>query len=142
MLSQTRAEGVMKIPVSILRSINAEIFRVSLFLYIVLILLEDIRVGFVSNFMNMNMVFWLVLLTGIFSVVFPEPASSVPLSKSNAFRRGQPFLAGMTAILGTLFVFLKLQSYGTIGFLISILAGFIIALFILLFTEDDHLTNS
>ena len=52
--------------------IGKELFEVSLMAYLILLVLESVKKGFVSNFFNLNVLLLLVLISGILMVLF-EP---------------------------------------------------------------------
>jgi hypothetical protein len=68
------------------KNISSEIFVLSLISYLALFLLEEIKTGFVSNFINMNYILVLVIVTGTIT------ALSKPSKISHSERR--PRLVG------------------------------------------------
>lgn len=57
--------------------VSREIFQVSLVTYLILTLAETLKPGYVSNFLNMNYVLGVVLVTGVAMVLTEPPQSSV-----------------------------------------------------------------
>lgn len=55
----------MKKAKSLLSTVSEELFQVSIVLYLILLLAETVKAGFVSNFFNLNILLWIVLISGV-----------------------------------------------------------------------------
>src|SRR5437868_3056023 len=91
--------------------ISEELFQFALVTYLILILSETVKTGFVSNFFNLNILLTIVLLAGILMVMtnteyeYPSELPSVPKKITSADVQNIILLA----VGGGLLVFYKTQ---------------------------------
>lgn len=122
--------------------IVAEVFCVSLFAYLLLMLLEYLAPGSVTNFLPMTGVLIVVLVSGVIMALFPELHTGVAEECRTPRIRDYVFVA-LLSLLGVALIFAKTKGIGgKVAVGIATLSGLIIALLslFLLFEnkEDDN----
>lgn len=122
--------------------ITTELFQVALVTYLILLLLENISPGFVSDFFNMAILLWIVLVSGIF-LVLPFSEKKWKSEKKmleellhHAFvnwetpvhrkPRWEPLFVFAVSYGGGALVYIKTQDLGNISFVIAAITGIII----------------
>src|SRR5258708_1546546 len=115
---------------------SKEIFQFSLITYLVLLLSESLKTGFVSNFINLNIPLFIVLITGVLMV----------LTQQDKFEITKPMKRNLSAdiqnsivlaVIGGLLVFFKTQELGKISIVISILTMILITFLSILLLTDS-----
>lgn len=142
---------------STLGIIFSELFNVSLVTYLILLLLETLDKGFVSDFFNMNILLAIVLVSG---VVMVSPLSEkkeadmwemidfrldslLETLKARGISENDFYFMLIVSLGGALLVFLKTQELGSLsGVLGAITAVIIFTLSYLIYTEEDTQANS
>ena len=113
--------------IELLRDVNQDIFGVSLSLYLIFVLLETIKEGFVSFFFNINYLLVIVLASGVITVLTgEEKAEEKPIVQKPAFK-DFAIVIGF-GILGTVLVWYQTARAGEIAYLLSITSGVLIVL--------------
>ncbi len=107
-------------------------FQTMLVLYLVLLLLEQIKTGFVSNYLNLNYLLVIVIILGILDV-FSE--HNFIVKKPNKFDYG--FIVAL-GILGFGIIKYKTIELGFLSWIISIIAGILIILLSFLILSEDE----
>ena len=98
-------------------------FTYSLLLYLLLVLLENVFPGFVTNTVDLNLFLIPVVLTGVGALFAPE----VPVENPPPSRRD--YTIGMcTAIVGGLLIYYKTKDLGMTSVVISLLSSLLIGL--------------
>lgn len=112
------------------------LFQYILILYLILLLLEQIFTGFVTQYLNLNYLLIVVIVVGIFDVFSEHPTNTHNNKKPTQFDYIFIFVLG---ILGFAIIKFKTLELGMLSWLISIIAGvLIILLSILILQEDDQ----
>ncbi len=140
-------------PKSNLGIIINELFQVSLVTYLILLLLETLDKGFVSNVFNLNYLLAVVLISGIIKVLpvaekkllsqwdlidlkFMNLRSQLHLPKS--FSENDFYFILLIGLTGGTLVYFKTEDLGRISILISVITTIIIFLLsYLIFTDQD-----
>jgi len=112
------------------------IFETLLVTYLVLLLVEQIWTGTVSNYLNLNYLLIIVILAGILSV-FSEHSF---IQNKKPTWKDYLFIA-VLGIAGFLIILFKTQQLGWLSWLISIIAGILIILLSLLILDEDENEN-
>ena len=108
-------------------------FQTMLVTYLVLLLIEQIWVGFVTVYMNLNWLLGIVIVLGVLDV-FSEPQ---PRKKEKVKKTDYLFISAL-GILGFVIIKFKTVELGWLSWLISIVAGILIILLSLLVLEEDE----
>ncbi len=108
-------------------------FQVLLVSYLLLLLLEELKKGFVSSFINVNYALFIVLFVGILTVFFPyehkEVRKTIPLDY---------FFIGFLGLVGGLIIFYKTKELKWLRYVISITGAALIILLSILVLEEEH----
>jgi hypothetical protein len=111
-------------------------FTSLLTLYLILILIDTIWDGKISESINLNYLLVFVIATGILSFVRKDYVKKEtivePLTKSDYL------FIGALSVIGSFIVWYKIQNIGTLSYLISILAGVLIFLLSVLVLEEEE----
>lgn len=108
-------------------------FQTILITYLVLLLLEQIWIGLVSTYLNLNYLLIIVILAGILDV-FSEHKTP---EKQNITKKDYIFIIAL-GILGFAIIKFKTSQLGLLSWLISIIAGILIILLSILVLEEDE----
>ena len=127
----------------ITKEIFAEIFKISLLSYLGLYLIEDFFPGFVSSFLDMNIVLGIVVASGIFVAINQKSVSSADeekeLKNHEKIRGRDIVFIIILGIISGFLIYWKTKMLGSLALPISIISGIIIILMsFLLLTEDDE----
>lgn len=126
--------------------INQDVFTISLITYLVFLLLEEFKKGFVSYNLNLNILLGLVIASGVLTVLSEEKTNKHKLktnkNESRINKKDYFFIFGL-GILGAILIFYKTKEIGWISYIISIVSGVLIILLSVLILEDndDDSTN-
>ncbi|MBI3486025.1 hypothetical protein HY025_03700 [Candidatus Daviesbacteria bacterium] len=132
--------------------IFAELFQVSLVTYLILLVLETLQTGFVSNFFNMDVLFFIVLVSGIVMVLptsekkelsqwelvdkrLGELLATINLKK--VFAEKDFYFSLLISLGGGVLIYFKTQELGSISIIISLVTAVIIALLSYLILIDN-----
>ena len=115
---------------------NAELvqhlFQTLLVTYLLLLLIEQIYIGFVSTYLNLNYLLIITRVAGILDV-FTERKKT----KKEKPKRSDYFLIYTLGILGTIIIKFKTTELGYLSWIISIIAGILIILLSHLILEEE-----
>lgn len=127
----------MKLQRFLLNIVFEEFFQFSLITYLILILLESFRQGFVSFFFNINILLFLVLASGVVMVL--TRTEHIQISTTKKINLSSDLQNGLIfAVIGGLIVFLKTENLGQVSIITSIFTMLIILLLSYLFLTDKH----
>lgn len=122
---------------NLFRGHSAEIinhlFQTLLVVYLVLLLIEQIWQGFVSQYMNLNYLLVIVIVSGILDV-FSEHKTR---EKEKATKKDYVFIF-LLGIAGFFIIKLKTSQLGWLSWLISIIACILIILLSILVLQEDE----
>jgi hypothetical protein len=111
-------------------------FASLLTLYLILILIDTIWEGKISESINLNYLLIFVIATGVLSFIrkdyLKKEMIAEPMTKSDYL------FIGVLSIAGSLIVWYKLQNIGTLAYMISILTGILIFLLSVLVLEEGE----
>lgn len=126
----------MKIWQAKLHLLSEEFFQYSLITYLILLLAETLKEGFVSFFFNLNILLVVVLVSGVILVLTHSEKLEL-IKEKHKLKQSDIEYTIVLAIGGALLVYYKTQELGTIAIIISVLTALIIILLsILLLTEE------
>lgn len=108
-------------------------FQTFLVVYLILLLVEQIWVGSVSFYLNLNYLLILIILFGILDV-FSEHK---PVKNEKATKKDYAFIA-LLGVAGFFIIKIKTIQLGWLSWVISIIAGTLIILLSLLVLEEDE----
>lgn len=113
------------------------IFQVSLITYLVMLLMETVKVGFVSNYFNLNLLLGVVFVSGVFMVLTGDWYSRFKSQKKSITEKDIYYIISVSLGAGAL-IYYKTKELGKISIAISIIAVLIILLLsLLIFSEDN-----
>src|SRR5260370_11358997 len=93
--------------------IAQEFFQYSLITYLILLLAETLKEGFVSSFFNFNILLWIVLLRGVCMVV-TNPSVELPHTPKKL--NGADVQNSIVfAVIGGAIVYIKTEELGSIA---------------------------
>lgn len=115
-----------------LHIICEETFQISLAGYLILLLVETVKEGFVSNFFNLNILLGIILISGIGMAVLGGKSQELTRTKENHLYWGFAF-----SIITACIVYYKIQNLGTFAIIISIASFLIVLLFSYLIQIDE-----
>ncbi len=110
----------------------SHLFQTLLITYLILLLLEQIYIGFVSTYLNLNYLLILTIAAGILDVFTKKKKTKQTKSKSDYY------LIYALGILGTIIIKFKTVELGYLSWIISIIAGILIILLSHLILEEDE----
>lgn len=121
-----------------MREVFAFAFQTALVTYLGFFLIENIKPGFVSGYMDLNWWLWAAIISGVISAIWPH---IVPEAKNKPVKltwRGYIWL-GLLAVGTVAVMWYKLSSLGTIGKIIALLSGGIVfSLSLLVWYDRDE----
>ncbi|MBI5467358.1 MAG: hypothetical protein HY975_04075 [Candidatus Kerfeldbacteria bacterium] len=111
-------------------------FQVALATYLLLLLLENIRPGFVSFFLSLNFFLWVTIITGILANLWPV---IVPAARRASINWKDWLWIGALTLGTMLIVYVKLASLNGLGVALALLCGLVVLGVSLLvyYREDD-----
>ncbi len=111
----------------------SHLFQNLLIVYLILLLLEQVVSGFVSQYLNLNYLLIIVIVVGVLDVFSEHPiqVQQKPKTKDYIFI----FILG---VLGFAIIKFKTSALGWLSWLISIIAGILIILLSILVLEEDE----
>lgn len=121
----------------LIKEILSYSFQLILFLFLITLLLQQFYPFEVNTRISVNGFMLAVIILGALSILFPPSDMKIGANKKITWK-GYFLIIGL-GILGAVIIFLKLNSLGWIGYLISILGGLIIIfLSYLIFGKKDE----
>lgn len=108
------------------------LFQYLLVVYLILLLLEQIFSGFVSQYLNLNYLLIIVIIVGVLDVFSEHPF----LIQKKPNKLDYIFII-ILGILGFAIIKFKTQELGWLSWLISAVAGILIILLSILVLEDE-----
>lgn len=114
--------------------IAREVFQVSLVTYLILLILESIKSGFVGNFVNINYLLPVILISGIAMTVLAD-SEQVSEQPKRIGEFDIYYIVAMSVGAGML-VYYKTSELGTISVVISVICSIVIILLSLLVFTD------
>ena len=100
-------------------TIIAEIFKVSLLTYFVLLIVEEFNQGIISNYFNLNILLTIIVVSGIGTVVLHSDDET---EQRKHHRIKELFTIIVVAIIGAGLIFFKLRDIGIIAYIVSFLS--------------------
>lgn len=118
--------------------IVGELFQVSLLMYLVLVLAETVKGGFVSSYFNLNYLLGVVLISGVLMVLTSDWYKGLKSEKKEITEKDVYYI--FTVSIGAMvIVYYKTQELGKISIAITAISGLIIFLLsLLIFSEDNN----
>ena len=109
------------------------LFQTLLITYLLLLLVEEIWKGIISNYLNLNYLLIIVMITGILDVFSEHKERMI---KERTTNLDYLFVLAL-GVLGFFIIKLKTAELGWLSWVISIIAGILIILLSLLILEED-----
>lgn len=109
------------------------LFQILLVTYLVLLLVEEIWSGSVSNYLNLNYLLIIVIIFGIFDVF-----SESPHKENKPVRKLDYLFIILLSVIGAFIIKYKTVQLGWLSWTISIIAGVLILLLSILVLEDKE----
>lgn len=118
-------------------SLVSHLFQTLLVTYLLLLLTEQIWIGIVSTYLNLNYLLIVVIISGILDV-FSEQSF---IHNKKPTKLDHLFIYSL-GIVGFIIIKFKTEQLGGLSWLISIIAGILIILLSMLILEEDENTNN
>ena len=116
--------------------ISEEVFQFSLITYLILLIAETVREGFVTFFFDLRYLLIVILISGIFMSFLAPKRSDRTVRRAEKLQRSW---VTIFCIGGGLLVYYKTQDLGNISLFFAGFSAILIFLFTyLLSTEDEH----
>lgn len=119
-----------------------EIFMVSLITYVALYLIDSLMSAFVTKQFNMDIVLWIVIASGTFSMVLgPKRGEHEQSHQSKMITwKAVVYVIGLGVIAGVV-MYAKTKTLGRMGLLVSVVSALLVILlsFVLLFDSQDDI---
>lgn len=128
----------------ITKELISEIFKISLLSYLAFYLIDDFFPGFVSDFLNMNIVLGIVVASGIFTVAAQqdkEAAEEKEEEKKNKIRARDIAFIMILGVFSGFLIYWKTKTIGSLAVPISIISSVIIILMSFLLLIEDESAN-
>ncbi len=107
-----------------LKIIFNEIFQISLSGYLIFIVIELLKEGFITNFFNINFLLLTVVVSGIgMSILGP-----IKDTENRKITENDYFIAGLFALFSGGIVYFKTTELGSIGIVISVISSVLVFL--------------
>jgi hypothetical protein len=123
LLRQVQTEKI----VWLFHEVMSEIFKVSLVSYLICYLVEDYKTGFVTDYFNLNILFWCAIASGVALVWIRgdevENQKNVPKIHVRNY-----VVVVLLALFSMALVYTKIRSIGWLAYVIATVAGVIIAM--------------
>ncbi len=123
------------------RDVLSFAFQTALVSYLGYFLIENIKPGFVTGYMDLNWWLWAAIVTGVVSAIWPYVVPEAQMPKTKPVWRDYFWITLLA--LGTVAVmWYKLESLGTIGKVIAGLSGAVVfSMSLLVWYDRDEPTQ-
>ena len=116
-------------------AIIVDVFQVSLIVYLLILLIEQFKAGFASNFINLNWILWVVIVSGIITVLLNNGEQE--REKKEIKWWDYLFIAVFGLVSGVL-IYLKIKDLNWIAWVIGILSCLMIWLISYLIINEEE----
>ncbi|MDD5039778.1 MAG: hypothetical protein PHY34_01380 [Patescibacteria group bacterium] len=118
----------------IIHEIVIEIFKASFISYLLFYLVENFKVGLISNIFNLNILLIITCVSGLLTIIFRD--ETVAYKKIN-ISLGSYIIFFLIAIAVALIIYNKIKMIGPMSYFISIIIGIILILFPITLSNDQ-----
>lgn len=119
-------------------SIVSDIFQVSLISYLVLLLIEEFASGFATNFLNINWLLGIIVVSGVLTIIFYQEDKQ---QETRQVKWWDYLLIVLLGISAGIIIFWQMQDLEWIAIVISIFSGLIIILISYFLINEDNLAK-
>lgn len=105
-------------------NIIIDFFQVSLLLYLLLFVFDEFKMGFVSNFINLNWILGIVVISGVLILFFKNKFIQEKSLIIN--RKVDLFFISLISLVVIFFVYQEIRDLKWLALVISILSGILI----------------
>ena len=109
-----------------------QVFSVLLIIYLLALLVEEFREGFITDIVNLTYLLVIVIIAGVLSVLLPQQEKA----PKRATRWDYLFVAAL-GVAGAILIFIKTRDLGWLAYGISIIAGLLIVLMGALILQEE-----
>jgi len=104
--------------------INSTIFPIIIIIYLLLLIINQFWNKIFQEYLNINAIFILLLISGIFFIlpIFEEKEKVI---KKRNLKRGDIFLFFILGLICSVLVWIKIKDFGIISYIISFIGGVI-----------------
>ncbi|XOU94782.1 MAG: hypothetical protein ACNFW9_01815 [Candidatus Kerfeldbacteria bacterium] len=120
------------------KEIVNEIFKVSLISYFLFLLIESANPGFVEGYFNLTILIYVVICTGLISLIFKEEDIEIVNTK---YKVSDWLMIIFIGICAMIFIYFQIEDLGNLSYYISILAGIIIILVSFFLLNDNDIED-
>ena len=116
--------------------IGEELFQTALITYLILLIIETIQEGFVTNFFSINILLILILIGGITKITLSSKKNAVTTIKIEEKKIDLVYIITFGLVGGAL-VYYKTSELGTISIAISIITSLIVCLLLYILSSEE-----
>jgi hypothetical protein len=116
--------------------LSTEVFQVSLLVYLIILLVENFQKGIISDFLNLNWILGIVIISGIIMILFNKEGDGKLNDDKPVGKKGLILLI-ILALISASLIFVKIKDLGWLAWIVSILGGLII-FFISYFISNER----
>jgi len=117
-----------------IQEIIKEIFKISLVSYLLFYLIENFKVGFISDYCNLNILLIITIVSGILTVAGKE---EVEENKREKIKVKDYMFILILGLVAAGLIFYNIKEIGKLAYLISIVSGIIIILISILLINSS-----
>ena len=116
--------------------INRTIFTIITFIYLLLLIINQFWDKIFKEYLNINAIFILLLISGTLFLI-PITKEEKKVSQIRKLERKDIFIFLIMGLICSVLVWVKIKDFGTISYIISIIAGLIILVLSILIFYDQ-----
>lgn len=110
--------------IALFLKINRLLFLITTFVYLLLLIVNQLFDKFFIEYININAIFILLLMSGVF-FLFPIIKEGEKFNEKRKLEREDIFLFFIMGLICSVLVWIKIKDFGTISYIISSIAGLI-----------------
>jgi len=122
--------------IALFLKINRLLFLITTFVYLLLLIVNQLFDKFFIEYININAIFILLLMSGVF-FLFPIIKEEEKFNEKRELEREDIFLFFILGLICAVLVWIKIKDFGTISYIISGIAGLITLVLLILIFYDQ-----
>ena len=137
------------IVIGFLLEIVKDIFQISLISYLAFLLLENFAEGFVSNYINLNILLGVVLVSTVITVIFRGDkaweifTTAEKIEVNNRYKVKDWIFIVILGLVGAIMILMRFSSLGWIRWLLALITGVLIVIVVsTLFNQKNIETDN
>lgn len=116
-----------------------EAFAASLLTYLVFYMIDSFIDSFVSKQFNMNILLWIVMVSGVLLVLLGPRPEGAPKERVRTLTIWTIVIIAALGVITAGIVYIKARSLGNVSYAVSVLSGILVMVlsFVLLFEDEE-----